>query len=167
MSTGSNDGSIAANAAAAAVISNARLAAAPTGTPSNSELQERAFLLQLVLNKFNEQFKLNLDIDKYTIESDTTNVKLDRCYLIQTSITTDNARIRIHMSLTNRDVLNSFKLELGNSITSTGSLADEVYVAYGELNKDHITNKKFVFGKLGSYTLPINTDYPEVTFSSN
>lgn len=109
-------------------------------------MNEVTFLLKLAITVFNRQYNTNFNIDDFCIFSIEPSYGFDLGYEIVTIINTDNVRLRIYLNIGEKDNLSNYKLEV-NHPSYTGGLGDEVHVALGEIDKDHIENNliKFLF----------------------
>lgn len=107
-------------------------------------MDDKRFLKQLALVKFDQQYNRFLNIDELDIFSIAPDYAMERGYEIFTVYPSDKFRIRIYVNFTNRDFLNDYRLEVDNN-EITNALGDEVFVAMGEVDKDYITSGQTSF----------------------
>ena len=107
-------------------------------------MDDRLFLKQLALIKFDAQYGRYMNINDLDIFSIPPDYGTDRGYEIFTIDPSDKFRIRIYVDFTTRDFLNDYRLEVDNN-EITNSLGDEVFVAIGEVDIDYITSGQTSF----------------------
>lgn len=107
---------------------------------------EENFLLNLIVSKFNTQFKTNWILDDFVIYSITPKLTQSLGYELQTKNTSDFLRIRAYFNFDNHDEISDFSLGLvSGGVSGTGNLTDEVYVAFGLIDDFYKFNSIYTF----------------------
>ena len=96
-------------------------------------MDEKHFLIDFALAKFNLQFNRNLNIADFDIFSIPPTYDTIRGYEIFTLTPGDNLRLRIYFTYGDHDGLGDYRLEVDNTEVNFG-LGDEVFVAIGTVD---------------------------------
>lgn len=96
-------------------------------------MDEKHFLIDFALGKFNLQFNRNLQVADFDIFSILPTYDTIRGYEIFTLTPGDNLRLRIYFNYGDHDGLGDYRLEVDNSEINSG-LGDEVFVAIGTVD---------------------------------
>jgi hypothetical protein len=118
-----------------------------------TKLTEKEFLIGLALRHFNEQYSKNILVAECDIRSIPLRYAFNRSYEIFTKRGDDNVRLHMHIRFEGKDGLSKYRVEVDYKLTetlgSTGSLTDEVYVTTGTIDPYYIEQGIYKF-------LPIN-----------
>lgn len=96
-------------------------------------MDEKHFLIDFALGKFNLQFNRNLQVADFDIFSILPTYDTIRGYEIFTLTPGDNLRLRIYFNYGDHHGLGDYRLEVDNSEINSG-LGDEVFVAIGTVD---------------------------------
>jgi hypothetical protein len=101
----------------------------------------KRLILTLALTSFNFQFHTRIKVSDCDVEVIPNNDTCDVAYEITTVRSVDFFRLRIYLTIGDKDSLRRFRLET-NTIPgiSVGNLLDEVQVAEGTIDKYYIDN---------------------------
>ena len=114
--------------------------------------EEKDFLIDLAVLKFNQQYGRSFKKEQFTIKSIPKKVQADRSYEIKTKRQDDFLVLHLHCRFASSDGISSFRLENARA-AQTGQLGDETYVADASIDNYYIRNGIYKFA-------PINEDSP-------
>ena len=109
---------------------------------------EELFLLNTAVKAFNKQYGRSIDPQLCTIRSIPGAYGKTYGYEILTARTDDFLRLRMYFSIGGLDAFSPYRIELQGD-TAVGSLADEVYVMNGVVNRYYVDSGTYRFRWIG------------------
>lgn len=112
-------------------------------------MNEREFLIFLAIQQYNYQYNMHLTIADCDVMSIQPGVGSELGYEVTTVRLDDYVRLRIYLNIEDRDMLAPYTLDNSEG-TATAKLGDEVFVAYGKVDRCHIYDNNYKFRWLGN-----------------
>lgn len=111
-------------------------------------LNEKQFIIQFALQKFNHQYNRSIKVEDCDAKSIQPNRFSVQAYEIFSVRLDDFLRLRLYINLSKVDKLGSYRLEVDGS-EAVNQLGDEVYVATGTLDRYYYESGLYKFPWLG------------------
>jgi len=97
-------------------------------------MNEKQFIIQLAVAKFNQQYNRSLDYSDFDAMSIPNNIYSNLAYEVFSVRMDDYVRLRMYLTFDNVDILPNYRLEVDNT-TVIGALGDEVFVTFGTIDR--------------------------------
>ena len=110
-------------------------------------MTEAEFLIKKALDVFNPQYGRDFIVSECRVSTYPTRRRYDRSYQIETIREDDFVRMHLHLNFSDRDSLSAFDLELDTDLL-VGENGDELFVAYGTIDRFWIEEKKYKFAQM-------------------
>ncbi len=107
-------------------------------------LNEKQFIIQFALQKFNEQYQRSIKVEDCDARSIQPNRFSVQAYEIFSVRLDDFLRLRLYINLSKVDKLGRYRLEVDGS-EGVNRLGDEVYVATGTLDRYYYESGLYKF----------------------
>ena len=112
-------------------------------------MTEREFLIFLAIQQYNYQYNMSLSVAGCDVRSIVPGIGSELGYEVTTVRLDDFVRLRIYLNIEDRDQLAPYTLDNSEG-TATAKLGDEVFVAYGKVDRNHIYDDNYKFRWLGN-----------------
>lgn len=110
-------------------------------------MNEKQFIIQFALQRFNKQYKRKLKLKDFDAKSIPPNRFSQLAYEIFSVRLDDYVRLRLYLNFHRYDNVGPYRLEVDGT-EGVGVLGDEVYVCHGTIDRFYVESGTYKFAVL-------------------